>query len=243
VTAILDGQQRLTALNIGLYGSHSERQARKWAANPEAYPKRRLYLDITRQDRGDDELGMDYGFRFLTDAEARPGSGAIDRWYRVADILSLSDSGPSMNREVQRRGLADDPTAFQTLWELFKAVREIPSINFYLGKSTDPDKVLDIFVRVNSAGTQLDELLESRYGPPRTFATLAVLYPASISLGHSTLTTSSPGADSRAINSPRRVCRLVASTTTSCASTRCRTSSYLLVFPTSRSRRPSPPTG
>lgn len=29
-TAILDGQQRLTALNIGLYGSHAERQPRKW---------------------------------------------------------------------------------------------------------------------------------------------------------------------------------------------------------------------
>ena len=28
VTAILDGQQRLTAVNIGLYGSHAERQAR-----------------------------------------------------------------------------------------------------------------------------------------------------------------------------------------------------------------------
>jgi hypothetical protein len=26
VTAILDGQQRLTALNIGLFGSHAERQ-------------------------------------------------------------------------------------------------------------------------------------------------------------------------------------------------------------------------
>jgi hypothetical protein len=60
-----------------------------------------------------------------------------------------------MNREVQRRGLADHPDAFQTLYELFKAVRETPSINFYLEKNEDPDKVLDIFVRVNSAGTPL----------------------------------------------------------------------------------------
>jgi hypothetical protein len=155
VTAILDGQQRLTALNIGLYGSHAERQARKWATNPDAYPTKRLYLDITREDTGDEELGMAYGFRFLTEAEAQQQVGEVDRWYKVADILHLDDSGPSMNHEVQQRGLAEHPHAFQTLYELFKAVRETPSINFYLERNEDPDKVLDIFVRVNSAGTPL----------------------------------------------------------------------------------------
>ena len=155
VTAILDGQQRLTALNIGLYGSHAERQARKWASNPDAYPIKRLYLDITGQYTGEEELGMAYGFRFLTDSEAQPLPGKPDRWYKVADILRLDDSGPSMNREIQRRDLGEHPDAFQTLYELFKAVREIPSINFYLERNEDPDKVLDIFVRVNSAGTQL----------------------------------------------------------------------------------------
>jgi len=98
---------------------------------------------------------MAYGFRFLTEAEAQPQEGELYRWYKVADILHLDDSGPSMNREVQKRGLAEHPDAFQTLYELFKAVRETPSINFYLERNEDPDKVLDIFVRVNSAGTPL----------------------------------------------------------------------------------------
>jgi hypothetical protein len=155
VTAILDGQQRLTALNIGLYGSHAQRLPHKRIANPDAYPKKRLYLDVTREDSGDEELGMEYGFRFLTDAEAQAQPGTADRWFKVADVLGLADSGPSMNREIQRRGLADHPDAFQTMYELFKAVRETPSINFYLEKDQDPDKVLDIFVRVNSAGTPL----------------------------------------------------------------------------------------
>lgn len=155
VTAILDGQQRLTALNIGLYGSHAERQARKWASNPDAYPIKRLYLDITGQYTGEEELGMAYGFRFLADSEAQPLPGESNRWYKVADVLRLGDSGPSMNREIQRRDLGEHPDAFQILYELFKAVRETPSINFYLERNEDPDKVLDIFVRVNSAGTQL----------------------------------------------------------------------------------------
>ncbi len=155
VTAILDGQQRLTSLNIGLYGSHARRIPHKHSTNPDAYPKKYLYLDITREDIGDEELGMEYDFRFLTDTEAHARPGMADRWYKVADVLGLPDSGPSMNREVQRRGLAEHPEAFQTLYELFKAVRETPSINFYLERDQDPDKVLDIFVRVNSAGTPL----------------------------------------------------------------------------------------
>jgi hypothetical protein len=155
VTAILDGQQRLTSLNVGLYGSHAERQPRKWASNPDAYPKKRLYLDLTALEPSDDELGITYGLRFLTETEARPGEGRPDKWYRVADIMALPDSGPAMHAEIQRRGLATDPDAFAILYSLYKAVRETPTINFYLEEDQDPDKVLDIFVRVNSAGTPL----------------------------------------------------------------------------------------
>src|SRR5690242_18556641 len=38
VTAILDGQQRLTALNIGLRGSHAVRLPGKWWKNDASYP-------------------------------------------------------------------------------------------------------------------------------------------------------------------------------------------------------------
>src|SRR5690348_8293542 len=44
VTAVLDGQQRLTALYIGLAGTYAYRKARLWKSNPNAYPKRTLYL-------------------------------------------------------------------------------------------------------------------------------------------------------------------------------------------------------
>ena len=55
-TAILDGQQRLTALNIGLYGSLSERLPRMHSSNPAAYPKKRLYLNLLGQPSRDDAL-------------------------------------------------------------------------------------------------------------------------------------------------------------------------------------------
>lgn len=44
VTAVLDGQQRLTALYIGLAGTYAYRKARARKSNPNAYPRRALYL-------------------------------------------------------------------------------------------------------------------------------------------------------------------------------------------------------
>ena len=38
VVAVLDGQQRLTAMNIGLRGSYAEKLPRLWWNNPAAYP-------------------------------------------------------------------------------------------------------------------------------------------------------------------------------------------------------------
>lgn len=153
--AILDGQQRLTALNIGLYGSHAERQPRKWWTNPDAFPKKRLYLDLLNGPDVD-ELGMAYDFKFLTDDEAAPDDGAPDRWFLVGDVLKLEDAGPAIMDVLGARNLAgQENLAFKVLYSLFEAVRTRESVYAFLEESEDPDRVLDIFVRVNSGGTTL----------------------------------------------------------------------------------------
>jgi len=58
VTAVLDGQQRLTALNIGLRGSMAMKQPNKWWTNPDAFPERLLRLNLLgTQDADSDEVG------------------------------------------------------------------------------------------------------------------------------------------------------------------------------------------
>ena len=152
-TAILDGQQRLTALNIGLYGSHAERQPRKRWNNPDAFPKKRLYLNLLKRPEVDDQ-GMAYDFKFLTADSAKSKEGESDGWFPVKDVLSLANAGPAIMAELKRRSLTDTEP-FEILYQLYNAVRETPSINAYLEESQDPNKVLDIFVRVNSGGTPL----------------------------------------------------------------------------------------
>ena len=44
--AVLDGQQRLTALNVGLHGSGRWKLPRLWWNNPRAFPERWLHLNL-----------------------------------------------------------------------------------------------------------------------------------------------------------------------------------------------------
>lgn len=150
-TAILDGQQRLTALNIGLYGSHAERLPRMHWSNPKAYPKKRLYLDLLAPPAGEQKS---YDFQFLTDDEAKPRDDEAHKWFRVSDILGFDDAGPDMYEALEKHGLGSTPP-YKVLATLFQAVKATPSVNAFLEEEQDPDRVLDIFARVNSGGTQL----------------------------------------------------------------------------------------
>ena len=153
-TAILDGQQRLTSLNVAIYGSHAEKKKYAWWNSPDAFPKKRLYLNLV-DDPDDEELGAKYDLRFLTETEAKSPEGAPDKWYRIGDVLSLANSGPAMHDELTRRGVVTAPGAYQRLYDLYEALRVKQPINWYLEESQSADKVLEIFVRVNSGGTTL----------------------------------------------------------------------------------------
>lgn len=110
ITAILDGQQRLTALNIGLCGSFTAKLPRMWANNPLAYPKKLLYLNLLHRGQ-DDDLGVEYDFRFLSPEEAEAGTAGGDaHWFRVQDVRELR-SARDVIRALQREGVADDDTA------------------------------------------------------------------------------------------------------------------------------------
>lgn len=153
-TAVLDGQQRLTSLNIALYGSYAEKKKYAWWNSTDAFPKKRLYLNLIDVPDGE-ELGLKYDLQFLTDNEAAPGEDGQDKWFLVGDILQMNDSGPSIMKELERRRVELSGEAFQRLFDLYRAVRDLKPMNYFLVTDQDPNKVLEIFVRVNSGGTTL----------------------------------------------------------------------------------------
>ena len=66
--AVIDGQQRLTSLYIGLCSTYAYKQPRVWwpsVQNDKDFPPRRLYLDLMQETKSiDDESRMKYNFKF-----------------------------------------------------------------------------------------------------------------------------------------------------------------------------------
>ena len=138
-TAVLDGQQRLTSLNIALYGSIAEKKKYAWWNSADAFPVKRLYLNLV-DDPDEEELGLKYDLRFLTDKEAAAEEGSEDKWFRVGAILGLDDSGPAIMDEVADRGILDYRTASRRLYDLYRAVRDLKPMNLSLIHISEPTR-------------------------------------------------------------------------------------------------------
>lgn len=162
--AVLDGQQRLTALNIGLRGSHAAKAKYRQRGRPQSYPKKVLHLDICAEpqlseDRYEDQV---YRFEFLEDERAGAENKAADNsyWFRVGDVLNFpadASAGKAINTYLQAHQLADHPHAFDTLFTLWNAVFVQRHLSFYTEVAQSLDRVLDIFIRVNSQGEPLSK--------------------------------------------------------------------------------------
>ncbi|EKE83953.1 hypothetical protein OUG_1265 [Helicobacter pylori R32b] len=142
---VLDGQQRLTSLYIGLKGTRTLRK--KWAKydNPNAYEEKRLYLNLKRQPNMDNPED-NYEFEFHAQ---KPENDEEHFWFKVGDILELE----SVWSYAQEHGLKDD--ALKLLEKLNKAFHTDQLISFFEETEKDLDKVLNIFIRVNSGGVKL----------------------------------------------------------------------------------------
>jgi hypothetical protein len=152
VTAVLDGQQRLTALNIGLRGSLAVKQPGKWWNNPKAFPLRRLYLDLLHEPVPD-EGGTIYRFEFRTEERAI-GADEETFWFPVHKIFAMAEPSQPMEYLAEQK-LGNTPRAVKTLHRLQHAIHTAPVITFYEEESQDIEKVLSIFIRTNSGGTVL----------------------------------------------------------------------------------------
>lgn len=153
VTAVLDGQQRLTALNIGLRGSMAIKQPGKWWTNPDAFPKRSLRLNLLAPSEPDED-GVKYEFRFLADSQVARTEGVL--WFKVSEILGMK-SGPPMLDWLTKHNLDNDTInrAFTVLDRLHQVVHTEPLIHYYEEDAQDVERVLNIFIRLNSGGTVL----------------------------------------------------------------------------------------
>ncbi|GAA6837476.1 DUF262 domain-containing protein [Helicobacter pylori] len=143
---VLDGQQRLTSLYIGLKGTRTLKK--RWARsdNPSAYEEKRLYLNLKHQPNMDNPED-NYQFEFHAKA---PTNDKNHFWFKVGDILEL---GSGVLNYTQEHGLKENE--LNLLEKLKDAIHTKQLISFFEEKEKNLNKVLNIFIRVNSGGVKL----------------------------------------------------------------------------------------
>jgi uncharacterized protein with ParB-like and HNH nuclease domain len=119
ITGVLDGQQRLSSMYIGLMGIHTEKARYKRSSNPNAYEKMCLYLNllslpytIDEEDKIATLEDHNFEFRFWTEegaassvtrrAVAEDGTALGDEamfWMKVGQVLAW-DEEPETDRLI-----------------------------------------------------------------------------------------------------------------------------------------------
>ncbi|GAA9702794.1 DUF262 domain-containing protein [Helicobacter pylori] len=145
LSIVLDGQQRLTSLYIGLKGTRTLKKKNAKINNPNAYEEKRLYLNLKHQPNMDNPED-DYQFEFHA---KKPENDEEHFWFKVGDILELK----SVVNYTREHKLSDEES--ELLETLNKAFYDKQLISFFEEKEKNLNKVLNIFIRVNSGGVKL----------------------------------------------------------------------------------------
>ncbi len=165
--AVIDGQQRLTSLYIGLCGTYAYKKPRMWwpsAQDDRILPPRKLYVDLTAPLKSDDELMMKYNFRFLTEKQYTDSlADNKHHWFCLHEIFKYEqhDSPDDILfnvvvPELEKRDLISSEFSRKTLLKLYTKIRTENLIHYFNESSQDIDHVLDVFIRTNSGGTKLE---------------------------------------------------------------------------------------
>ncbi|MFI5305375.1 MAG: DUF262 domain-containing protein, partial [Nitrospiria bacterium] len=164
LTLVLDGQQRLTSIIIGMKGTYTiKRKYKRWD-DPAAWIKQRLFLNLLKDPKSeeeDGESGIHYEFQF---SEKTPTNSANEFWFKVGRVLDFDDEDRFfLFRDEEKDKLPGTTTKKQisiferNLERLYRAVWKDDVIAYYIEADQDYDRVLDIFVRANEGGTKLSK--------------------------------------------------------------------------------------
>ncbi|WRC62595.1 DUF262 domain-containing HNH endonuclease family protein [Helicobacter pylori] len=142
---VLDGQQRLISLYIGLKGTRTLKKKNAKINNPNAYEEKRLYLNLKHQPNMDNPED-NYQFEFHA---KKPENDKEHWWFKVGDILELK----SVVNYTREHKLGDKES--ELLETLNKAFHDKQLISYFEETEKNLNKVLNIFIRVNSGGVKL----------------------------------------------------------------------------------------
>ena len=150
---VLDGQQRLSSLYIGLQGSLAYKLPYLWWSSDSAFPQKKLFFNLDAIGLIDDEEDNKIPLFKFFDVSKVPEDNL---WFEVSKILQfekLTDILNYSNNNSLNENQVNNLTKF---WEMIN-LENPPIIHYLTIQDTDYDDVLNIFVRLNSSGTPLSK--------------------------------------------------------------------------------------
>ncbi len=152
---VLDGQQRITSINIALKGNFKIKKKGKGFAydNPKSWQEKELYYNLDYYNlTEEDEENPPKRFCFLTNEEASNGN-----YYKVKNIIAYDKIHVFVNAISN---ITNNTNCIEDLKILFqRLINENGNgvIHYYCINEENYDNALDIFVRVNSTGKKLSK--------------------------------------------------------------------------------------
>lgn len=131
-------------------GSLAMKEPRRFWSSDDAFPKRELYLNVSNNISDDDEEEV-FEFKFHN-SQKMPNDN--NKWFKVKDVLLFQSASELMFSKV-KDGWQD--TEVQLVSQLWEVICRQKFISYFSVEDASMDEVLDIFVRVNSAGTELSK--------------------------------------------------------------------------------------
>ncbi|WP_187896889.1 GmrSD restriction endonuclease domain-containing protein [Helicobacter pylori] len=130
---------------MGLKGTRTLKKKGAKNDNPNAYEEKRLYLNLKHQPNMDNP---EDNYRFEFHAQ-KPENDKEHFWFKVGDILELK----SVINYAREHNLGNEES--ELLETLYKAFHDKQLISYFEETEKNLNKVLNIFIRVNSGGVKL----------------------------------------------------------------------------------------
>jgi len=168
IIGMLDGQQRLSSMYVALQGTYAFKKHYARRDDDTAYPPRKLCLNLLFDSNDTEEEETLYDFQFSTDEEAEKITTEC-LWFPIREVL-LWEKDPDIDSYydelLNNENLQEDCAVIirRNRKQIKKTIRILHQrivieelINYYEISEPELDNILDIFVRVNSAGTVLSK--------------------------------------------------------------------------------------
>ncbi len=169
--AILDGQQRLQSLLIGLRGTYATRKQNKPWNDINSFPKRVLCLNLKKIYDDENEKSK-YEFKFIE--RSHIFEDKKNNWFEVGKIIGLKEYEniiKYINDNYTFENEKDKNDAVATLNKLNDCVNSKNLLGCYIiDTNRDLEEILDIFVTINSGATALSK-------PDLLFSTIIAKWP------------------------------------------------------------------